>query len=385
MVKNLQIYLLSFLTFILHSCINSSTNSSYTSVISGHINHLDDSVVILEEWKINEVVKVGEVKLNNGDFLLQSDLISGAMYLLKIGGFTLPIIADSDSIIITASSPEFKDVIIKGSEASQDLLFFTKRIDSLNSEIAINRHIVDSLTKINFSDSVIKRFNFRHDHYGMEISNTIKAFADSTKYFQAALYSLRKLDPSQDVDFFERFINNLPTRFPNDESAAAFGELMKVNIDRIQKTGVAVGQPAPDFTARDMENRPVNLSEFKGNYVLLTFWASWCPPCRHENKNLINVYDSFKHTSLKMIHVSIDKDYDKLKRAIEKDKISWITLNEPNEWDANVVTLYGFHKIPSNYLLDPDGKIIAKNLFGNELMKYLQNIYKKDITTQSLQ
>src|SRR5690606_23854589 len=145
--------------------------------------------------------------------------------------FKLPIIADADTIFIHGTAPDYSDMQIKGSEASWDLLQFSIKVDSLNNVIANNRAYIDSVTRNNPTDTSIRRLSFINEQHIVEMTNLIKGFADSTTNLQAALYSLRKLDPSQEVDFFERFINNLSSRFPDNKSAQAFGDLMKDNID----------------------------------------------------------------------------------------------------------------------------------------------------------
>lgn len=385
MNKTLHVIFFFILSLTLYSCdFFQEKKGNITSCIQGHIVDLKDSSVILEEWKINEIVKVDEVPVQDGRFTFNTKLITGSMYLLKLDGYKLPLIIDNDSIYISGTSKDINGLKIQGSPASSEILQFTLDVEKMNTELAYYRLMHDSLSKVSAPDSLVKLYLIKHDQGLMEMSNLIKSFADSTTYFQAAMFSIRKLDPNTEVDFFERFIGNLTKRFPSNESAVAFVDMMKNNISNIQKTGVAVGEDAPDFTLRNMENDPVNLSEFRGDYVLLTFWASWCPPCRHENKSMVQVYDSFSNKNFKMIHVSIDKDMGKLKRAIGKDGLKWIMLNDPYEWESNIVNLYGLHKIPSNYLIDPEGKIIAKNLFGNELMKYIYQLYNPEVTKTDL-
>lgn len=140
----------------------------------------------------------------------------------------------------------------------------------------------------------------------------------------------------------------------------------------------AVGSPAPDFTQNDVDGTPVSLSSFKGKYVLLDFWASWCGPCRQENPHVVRVYDKYKDKNFTILSVSLDKPEAKAAwlKAIKDDGLSWTQVSDLKFWDNAAATLYNVSFIPQNYLIGPDGKIVAKNLKGAELDAKLLEIFK---------
>ncbi len=133
---------------------------------------------------------------------------------------------------------------------------------------------------------------------------------------------------------------------------------------------------AMDFTQNDTLGNPVSLSSFKGRYVLVDFWASWCGPCRAENPNVVKVFHKYKDRNFHIIGVSLDRPGQKERwmKAIHEDKLEWTQLSDLKFWDNEVAKQYGINAIPQNLLLDPEGKIIAKNLRGEELDQRLGEV-----------
>ena len=148
------------------------------------------------------------------------------------------------------------------------------------------------------------------------------------------------------------------------------GIKIREQIDRL--LAVAIGAKAPDFTQNRPDDKSVSLSDFSGKYVLIDFWASWCGPCRLENPFVVKAYNEFKANNLAVIGVSLDSDKEAWTKAIQKDKLLWTQVSDLKGWNNEVAQLYSVRAVPSNYLIDPDGIIIAKNLRGEELSATLK-------------
>ena len=138
----------------------------------------------------------------------------------------------------------------------------------------------------------------------------------------------------------------------------------------------SVGKKAPGITQFDVAGEPYSLQDLKGKYVLVDFWASWCPPCRQENPKLVAMYQDFKDKNFEILGVSFDRDMSAWKKAIADDKLTWKHISDLQHWNNGAAGVYGIKAIPQNVLVSPDGIIIARNLHGDDLRKKLEEVLK---------
>ena len=173
-------------------------------------------------------------------------------------------------------------------------------------------------------------------------------------------------------DEVEPMFQSLSPAIKNSRSGLEYA----ARLEKVKMT--SVGAMAPDFTQNDPEGNPVSLASFKGKYVLIDFWASWCGPCRVENPNLVKAYQAFKDKNFTVLGISLDQanGREKWLKAIADDKLEWTHVSDLAFWNNAVAKQYGINAIPQNFLVSPDGKIIAKNIRGEELSKKLEELIK---------
>ena len=188
-----------------------------------------------------------------------------------------------------------------------------------------------------------------------------------------ALYVLERY-AGYDINADE--VDPLFAKLPASAKESKSGKEMTQKLNTARITGI--GKVAPEFTQNDTLGNPVELKSFRGKYLLIDFWASWCGPCRKENPNVVKAFNKYKDKGFTILGVSLDQPNakDKWMKAIHDDQLTWTQVSDLQYWKNAVAVQYGVQAIPQNFLLDPDGKIVGKNLRGEDLDKKLGELLK---------
>ncbi len=196
------------------------------------------------------------------------------------------------------------------------------------------------------------------------------AFIDSNKNSLAGFLAAKTLDRYKYEQQLVAYCDEINGKFPGNKDVQNFIKSFAA------VKPVSVGHKAPDFELTDINDKPVKLSDYKGKYVMIDFWASWCQPCRQENPNVVKQYARFKDKGLNILGISLDDDKKAWQSAIAKDNLAWRHASQPKRFDGPVVKQYVVEAIPSNFIVDPQGVIVAKNISGKDLETFLNKTFK---------
>lgn len=200
------------------------------------------------------------------------------------------------------------------------------------------------------------------------VSDMVKRFPDS--YVSVDLMDLFTQSSIQ-PRLVGPMYNTLSKRMQQSEKVLRWKPRLDVAIQATSGT-----LEAPGFTINDVDGNPVSLSSYRGSYVLVDFWASWCVPCRAENPNVLAAYEKFKSKGFKVLGVSLDEKKDRWLKAVAEDKLPWKQVCDFKAFESEVKDLYNITSIPANVLVDPDGKIVGKDLRGEDLHQRLAELIK---------
>ena len=222
-----------------------------------------------------------------------------------------------------------------------------------------------------FKASIEKRYSDASN----EVKLILRSFISKKPNSYISLLALNELanpESSVEISILVSLYNNLSEEMKKTD----LGEYLGNQI--LKESRTAIGAVAPDFTQNDPNGKPIKLSDFRGKYVLIDFWASWCGPCRQENPNVVKAYNQFKNKNFEILGVSLDNPNAKTAwlNAIENDNLTWPQVSDLQGWQNKAALMYGVQSIPQNFLLDPKGVIIAKNLRGENLISTLSKLLK---------
>ena len=276
---------------------------------------------------------------------------------------------------------------VKGSEATQQMKDFASTYSDYSVRVNRAFNEMDSLKRMQSSDSLIVAATSAKNNEIKVLNAYLKKFINTTTHPSVALFALGWASRSFNKEEFESGLATVVKKFPTNTSVQALKknydaqqahmeETQKIQREYAEKEQLWVGKSAPELSLPDANGKNVSISSFRGKYLLVDFWASWCGPCRGENPNIVRVFNQYKNKNFAILGVSIDRGKEEWIQAVQDDQLTWSQVSDLRFWDSKAVETYKFDAIPYNVLIDPQGKVIAENLRGSQLEAKLQEVLK---------
>ncbi len=341
-------------------------------VINAEISGIDTAKVNLMKVVDGSWAVVDSTKCKGGKFTLKGHVDFPEMYVVAVGDnrHAARIFLDNSQIELVGQYDSLRNANITGSKSQYEMKLFENetahfedKMQDLGKQYKEARAAGDKQTMeqiANEYQELMKDYDKFTENYVITNNTSV-----------ASPYILSQIAYSLEVDKLDSILN----LFDKSLDSSAYTKRMKEKVAILKK--VAIGKKAPDFTLNDTTGNPISMSSFKGKYLLIDFWASWCGPCRAENPHNVALYKEFKGKDFEILGVSLDDKRENWVAAIKSDNLTWPQVSDLKGWKSSVGKLYGVSGIPHTVLLDKEGVIIAKDLRGEKLREKVAEVLKK--------
>jgi peroxiredoxin len=356
-------------------------------LISGEAKGIPNGkmVFIKTQNDVGLVLNVDSAKVQDGKFELKGKVKEPSMFVLYIKDIQQPIpfIMESGEIVIKVDKDSIFKSKISGTDSNDSFQEFNDKTNAINKRLVDyqNKNIQKLMEAQQKKDNVtIESLKSGYVKIQKEVDDYMNQYPDENPNSYISLLLVERLFNSPDFKYekVKKTFENLNEELRNTTKGKTISEKLKSIEKNMKNPAVAEKlnsiKLAPDFSAKSPNGSTISLKESLGKVTVIDFWASWCGPCRKENPNVVALYNEFHSKGLNIIGVSLDDDATKWKDAIAKDKLTWNHVSNLKGFEDPIATLYDVQQIPTTFVLDSKGNIVAKDLRGDELKVKVQEL-----------
>jgi thiol-disulfide isomerase/thioredoxin len=348
--------------------------------VSGQIKNANEQRIFLQELSLTdkEPLNLDTATIDKkGNFILRGVGKEEGLYRVSTEkGTDFIIINDNNNIKLIADLNDYVHYKVEGSVASAQLHAFFENYRQQDSAMASCFIRLDSLQKTNASDSILLPCRQERDRRMGDLNALVTNFINKSESPAARIYAIGIASRTLKKEELQQLVKASVNKFPEHSSLQKVSTILSGATQPEPEEISKVNMEAPDFTLPDTNGKMISLKSFRGKYVLVDFWASWCGPCRQENPTVVAAFNRFKDKNFTVLGVSLDDNKAKWLKAIQDDKLTWTHVSDLKQWESIVVPMYQIQGIPFNVLVDPNGKVIASELIGEDLEKTLSSVLK---------
>lgn len=355
-----------FLLFIAVTLLFSCSQPSNQFKISGTLEGASEGWVILAKAVDNDLSPLDSVIVKGGKFDFTGTIEIPEMYYLhfKADEKYLGFFVEPGKLTISGTYDEAKYEGLPTQALYDGLVSELQVFDAQFEEISVQYRDASSRN----DEATMRAIEDRATLIEKERMDKMLSFVDANTSSVVAPFILYNNIQNLEIEKVESSMSNID---PSIHGSTYF-VMLKEQVEKLQQ--VAVGREAPVFSQNDPDGNPISLDSFRGKYLLVDFWASWCTPCRIENPNLVSAYAKYHEKGFEILGVSLDRDKNAWLKGIADDNLTWPQVSDLQYWNNEASRLYSISSIPASFLLDPNGVIIAKNLRGEELLAKLAEL-----------
>lgn len=365
---------------VLASCGSDATNKE-GAVVQATIKNADNATIYLEDINGSTPIAVDTVVLKGDKATLNADVVPG-LYRIKIGNSR----AQSPIILFLDNESNLKVSF----DANEPMVYAAT---GSKEAVAINEALNKQNALITSTNEIRKQMQSAQPAQRDSLNQVMQtAISSTTEYMKAQLESgaelnphvnavlLNLLNPQQEAVYIRDQLKTVLEKDKESRFIKAMGQRYGLiaggQQPQQQPTGLPIGEEVPNIAQANPEGEVLELADLKGKYVLIDFWASWCKPCRRENPNVVKTYAKYKDQGFEIFSVSLDKSKDRWVQAIKDDGLTWdYHVSDLKAWRNEANRPYGVSSIPATFLIDPEGKLIARNLRGPALEAKLAEVF----------